>query len=451
LTFVNPCDEFYRQFYRRTNEYVDTRALDSAPVHVSIGDDASKSHPGQTAAVALLNLLARSHRVLTVDLPEAKVPLLIDVPLGYAGTLAECLFKQSRSIDPCGEFRLGPTPPDGCLSIGIGREARRDCQWYLGAQNSIALLNKSPQDIGRSEGTLRGAGLAAILGAAAMFRTQLRMDTAPRVLSCWNYEEADRAEEGPSSLQALDVGRILLIGAGAVGSSLGFWIRFFGWAGACVIVDKDQIEIHNLNRSLLFTAADAGWPTGPAKYKCDVLADALPNSVPVRSWYDEYIADKPSDFDVVLCLANERGIRHELACRNFSVVLHATTGTNWTSQLHRHIPGMDDCVFCRAGEIKPVQFGCSTGGIVTPAGEQSDAALPFLSAASGLMLATLLQRLQSGCLTSLDCNDWRWDFNSHYRMASKGKRRCSESCTRVSSKSIRDQLHVKGRWKHLEQ
>jgi hypothetical protein len=61
------------------------------------------------------------------------------------------------------------------------------------------------------------------------------------------------------------------------------------------------------------------------------------------------------------------------------------------SQLHRHIAGIDDCVFCRAGEILPVTFGCSTSEVVNPVGQRSDAALPFLSAASGLMLATLLQ------------------------------------------------------------
>ncbi len=448
---MNPCDEFYRQRDRRTNEYLGTTPLDPAPVHVSVGREATKSRAGQTAATALLNLLARSHRVITVDIPSTKVPLLIDLPRDRASTLSEYLFNQMRAIDPCGDFRSSHSMPHGFLSIGVGKEADADCMWFIGAHNSIALLNKSQQDFDNSEGTLRGAALAACLGAAAMFRAQLHMETAPRVLSCWNYEDGDRAEEGPLSLEALNVGRVLMIGAGAVGSALGFWLRVFGEAGNWVIADKDQIAVHNLNRSLLFTAAEAGWPMGVPKYKCDVVAEALHSAVPARAWYDEYVANNPSEFDVVLCLANERGIRHELSCRNFSVVLHATTGVNWTSQLHRHIPGVDDCVFCRAGEITPVQFGCSTGEVVTAEGKRSDAALPFLSAASGLMLATLLQRLQAGGIHELDCNDWRWDFNSLYRMSSRAKRSCSDTCTRVSSKGIRDRLHLAGRWKHLEQ
>lgn len=448
---MNPCDEFYRQRDRRTNEYLGATPLHPAPVHVSVGRDAAKSPAGQTAAAALLNLLARSHRVITVDIPSTEVPLLIDLPHGRASTLSECLFDQMRAIDPCGDFRSSQSIPHGFLSIGVGREAAVDCMWFIGAHNSIGLLDRSRQHFGDSQGTLRGAALAACLGAAAMFRAQLHMETAPRVLSCWNYEEGERAEEGPSSLEALDAGRVFMVGAGAVGSALGFWLRLFGQAGNWVIADKDHIAVHNLNRSLLFTAAEAGWPTGAPKYKCDVVAGALRSAVPARAWYDEYVANSASEFDVVLCLANERGIRHEISCRNFSVVLHATTGTNWTSQLHRHIPGVDDCAFCRAGEITPVRFGCSAAEVVTPEGEKSDAALPFLSAAGGLMLATLLQRLQAGSIAGLDCNDWRWDFNSLYRMASRAKRSCSETCSRVSSKSIRDRLHLTGRWKHIEQ
>jgi hypothetical protein len=183
---VNPCDEFYRQRDRRTNEYLGTTPLDPAPVHVSVGREATKSRAGQTAATALLNLLARSHRVITVDIPSTKVPLLIDLPRDRASTLSEYLFNQMRAIDPCGDFRSSHSMPHGFLSIGVGKEADADCMWFIGAHNSIALLNKSQQDFDNSEGTLRGAALAACLGAAAMFRAQLHMETAPRALSCWS-------------------------------------------------------------------------------------------------------------------------------------------------------------------------------------------------------------------------------------------------------------------------
>jgi hypothetical protein len=66
------------------------------------------------------------------------------------------------------------------------------------------------------------------------------------------------------------------------------------------------------------------------------------------------------------------------------------------------------------------------------------------------MLATLLQRLHCGELTSDDCNDWRWDFGSSYRMARYAQRACSHSCVRVRPSNVRAQLHRGGRWKGLE-
>jgi molybdopterin/thiamine biosynthesis adenylyltransferase len=448
---VNRCDEFYLKRDQRTNEYLGAATLLAPePVHVSIGEDAAFSRAGQVAAISLVNLLARVHRTITLDLPTRDIPLLTEPDVEGEGDLSARLLGVMRAADPCGSFLCSNSLPDRGIAIGLGKLSNRACSWFIGARNAIAILSKQPEAFGESDGTIRGAGLAACLGSAALFRAQLGLETAPRVLSAWNYEEGARAEEGPTSLNVLDVGRVLMVGGGAVGSCLAYWLRLFGVSGEWVAVDRDEVAIHNLNRSLLFTAADSGWPDGVAHAKCDVIARALSNVVPVPEWYDEYILRDSSEFDVVLCLANDREVRHLMSCRNYSVLLHATTGTNWLSQLHRHIAGIDDCVFCRVGEILPVMFGCSTGEVVNPAGERSDAALPFLSAASGLMLATALQRLQEESLASLDVNDWRWDFGSPHKMAGKGTHVCSETCSRVSSSTIRRRLHVTGRWKHLD-
>jgi molybdopterin/thiamine biosynthesis adenylyltransferase len=242
-----------------------------------------------------------------------------------------------------------------------------------------------------------------------------------------------------------------MIGAGAVGGSLAYWLREFSVSGQWVVVDRDRPDVTNLNRTILFSASDAGWPNQEPGWKATLAANAISNATPVHKWYNEYSLTSTEEFDVVLCMANEFNVREELACRNFSVLLHATTGTNWLSQLHRHIPGRDDCIFCRVGDIKTPKFSCSTAAVGPPAENGSgDAALPFLSATSGLMLATLLQKLSAGELMSDECNDWRWDFASNYKMAAYARRACSGLCTRVSSLDVRKRLHVNGRWKSLE-
>ena len=211
----------------------------------------------------------------------------------------------------------------------------------------------------------------------------------------------------------------------------------------------DQVELHNTNRGLMFMPSDAGWPHGASRSKAELLASFISGSRWEPDWYHEAKLVERS-YDVVLGLANGHNVRHHIASRNTTVTLQATTGRNWLSQLHRHITGRDDCIWCRAGEVAEPTFGCSTGEIPTPPGERTDAALPFLSAASGLMLATALQRLQSGELADDACNDWRWDFGSTHRMSSFGVRQCRDTCSRTLPAVVRREMNRENRWRFLD-
>ena len=121
----------------------------------------------------------------------------------------------------------------------------------------------------------------------------------------------------------------------------------------------------------------------------------------------------------MLVLANERDVRSRASFRNDPIQLQATTGRSWLSQLHRHVAGRDDCVRCRMSDIRTPQFGCSEAAMATAVQpDNPDAALPFLSGASGLMLVSALQRLQLGQFGRDRSNVWNWDFRSTRRIDS---------------------------------
>jgi molybdopterin/thiamine biosynthesis adenylyltransferase len=275
------------------------------------------------------------------------------------------------------------------------------------------------------------------------------LETVPRNVSAWNYLEGDDSDPGPETLQQLDVGRVLMVGAGAVAASLVYWLVPIGIAGDWTILDRDQVALHNTNRGLVFTPADAGWPDGSPQSKAELLARFISGSTSDISWYHESSLVE-QNYDVVLGLANDHDVRHLIASRNYTVTLHATTGANWLSQLHRHITGLDDCIWCRLGEIKTPAFKCATVEVKVSRESKTDAALPFLSAASGLMLATALQRLQLGELANQDRNDWRWDFDSPYKIASSSFRRCREECSRIQPAYIRRKMNANSRWWALD-
>jgi hypothetical protein len=99
----------------------------------------------------------------------------------------------------------------------------------------------------------------------------------------------------------------------------------------------DEVKLHNINRGLVFTAVDAGWLKASAVKKARRLASLIPGAKFFEEWYDQCNAAMHEVFDVVLGLANDRNVRHLIASRNTGITLQATTGTNWLSQLHRHI------------------------------------------------------------------------------------------------------------------
>jgi len=448
--FASDCAEFYRLRNQRTETYIERAWMPTRTVRVAIDAESAESEVGQHLLLSLVNILARAHRRIIVTMPTGAIPLRT-FSLVSAPTLREATLATANAIDPCGQF--DDAVDGGDITIGIGSNAEMGLDWYLGANRAVGRLDVKPMTLNtNTRASLRGAGVAAVLGAAAVFKAELGLSIVPRTLSAWNYREAEAAAYGPDSLEPLNVGRVLLVGAGAVAAGLVYWLRSWGVEGEWVVADRDVVKLHNTNRGMLFLPSHAGWPAGVEQSKASLLATLLPAAQSVRNWYHSLETElRDSSFDVVLALANDHGVRRQLAERNSIVLLHATTGNNWLSQLHRHIAGHDDCIDCRLPTDTPIEFACSTAPISSAAEERVDAALPFLSAASGLMLATALQRLQLGVLADVPQNNWRWDFLSDYAMAATPARsRCRDSCRSWYSPKIRAMRNQGTRWAHLD-
>src|SRR5690348_5542772 len=108
-------------------------------------------------------------------------------------------------------------------------------------------------------------------------------------------------------------------------------------------------------------AEHAGWGGTTRWRKVDVFSAGLAAARPFFGWYDDWLAaNDEARPDLILPLANERGVRRAIAHRHEPVILHATTSRSWQAQMHRHIAGLDDCIDCRVrGVAAPARFGCS--------------------------------------------------------------------------------------------
>jgi len=380
-------EEFEREFHSRTVAYHPDYRLDSRPVVVVFGESAD-SEPGHVLLVALMNLLARAHQNIVV-IGRLQRPLRCFDHFRL-GTLEAATVGLARAINPFIQIRAERSGLVGSSLLTIGIAADGDLR--LGCDGWLA-WSGAGAEVDPRRTSILGAGLAACLGATTAFHQLTGTNELPKgCFSLWDYARSCAAR-GFEVTAHVDVGRVLQVGGGAVGCALDFWLGFVGFVGRWVIADEDVVTISNLNRQLLFTAADAGFPDGRASNKAKTIAKRLGGRfIASPHWYDRDQAVVDSAYDLVLPLANERGVRPALQSRPQTVLLHATTTRSWRAIAHRHVAGHDDCIVCRLPLEEDPAFVCSTAPVGIE--RRMDTSIPFLSGLAGLLLLADIIRLQ---------------------------------------------------------
>ena len=416
------------------------------PAGITSGLETLSSVPGQVAVLSAVNMAARVHPGLVLALPEA--PLLVTSPAG-GSTVMEACSRLAVAARPEIRITISDHIPTDIPSMGIGIDAGQ-ASIYAGGHRWTGSTEPYPVALTAHPSSLLGAGIAVTHAAAAIFRLAIgrpaRMTTS---LSLWDL--ADTATPtGPAALDPIDVGTTWLIGAGAVGSCLAWWLSFAGVMGMWTIIDPDIVDITNLNRALGLFAWDAGLKGAVPAQKAEAAARLIPGAEPFSDWLTAWFElDRPAP-DVFIPVANDQGVRPATATYGHPAVLHATTSPNWSAELHRHLLEADDCIACRIPENAP-RFACaSDSDDESGPRKPNDAALPFLSAASGLLLVSGLVQLQLGRWTSHPRNHWRLFFDESAAAVDASRWVCNQSCSAVPPAPIRRLIHGHTRWAGLD-
>lgn len=400
------CEAFYRERDDRSVEYMGPIDWAGLPVGISIDEATASSRAGQVALLALVNMAARLHRHILVAVPDLPLVARSLVP---ADDLRHAVVATAQAIDPCGRVDLVDNRSMKVIaSVGIGPVRGGTCQAYVGVDGLLATLATGPQPFETSDVSILGAALASCLAAAALVAMMSGHPIVPTRLSLWRLGDGVMAEPGPGDMpRPLDVGDVLVVGAGAVASALLYWLRELGVTGRWVVVDRDMLELPNTNRSIGTLVAETGWLGGAAEPKA-IGASRLIGADARVAWYDEWLGSEPDWTPaVVLPLANGRDVRPLISLRGEERIVHATTSRDWTAELHRHVADVDGCIVDRLpGQPGAAPFICSTGSVTSATGVVTDAALPFLSAAAGLMLVQALA-MSAGGFDALPANHWR--------------------------------------------
>jgi adenylyltransferase/sulfurtransferase len=244
---------------------------------------------------------------------------------------------------------------------------------------------------------------------------------------------------GPEGQARLRASRVLVVGAGALGSALAETMARSG-VGALTVVDRDYVEESNLQRQSLFDEEDAraGLPKAAAAERRlralnsdvevrGVVADVGPENVDALVRGQTIVLDGTDNFDTRFLL-NDVCVR---ACVPW--VYGACVGSYGLALLVR--PGVTPCLRCVLETVPAPGSGatCDTAGVVAPivqviAGIQAGEALKVLAGRTESVLKGLVSvDLWTGTFDILDlsgqapwcpaCTEGRFEYAERVRPA----------------------------------
>jgi len=385
--FPETAAAFYALRDDRTDRCVETfadgRAYQRKHIAVVIDPVRATTIAGRVLLFAVTALLARWCRIVTLVAAPSES---IDRALAAM-----------HDADPFGQFskaRSIPVDADFVLHIGGRGDADAIAIDGSGWIARVAPANAAQTPLKDAPHPL-GALAAACLGVAELFRRSVGFEplVQVRMLDLLNLGWTDTPGDAPDPTR--DIGNVLLIGAGAVGSGVAYAVALCDLIGRFTVIDYDRIKIENFNRSPLCARSTHNM------LKADAVVDALVASgslaVPFHGSWDDFVRSGQLGAHraaVWVPVANEGGVRSAVQ-RNFPpVAVHGSTSVNWSVNYGRHVPDIDDCFLCRfpTQAASESALACATSALPTSEGVTVDAALPFASVFASVFVAAELAR-----------------------------------------------------------
>lgn len=216
----------------------------AAPVELAFDGAATRLPEAQATLDLAVRLLARLY-------PRLVLTPLDEVARDYVAILEA----QAQAINT--QLDLRPVPAVVSLVVGCTQLERPHPVFYLGSQNWLTRFSPvAPVGSGASLNPF-GAGAAACLGAANVFRTVFADQLigaepdASLSLSLLDYSSNSADDPGPLLPERLAVGEATLVGLGAVGQGLVWALSRLSLQGTLHLVDGEAVELSNLQRYVL--------------------------------------------------------------------------------------------------------------------------------------------------------------------------------------------------------
>lgn len=174
-------------------------------------------------------------------------------------------------------------------------------------------------------------------------------------------------EIGRAGQERLKAARVLVIGAGGLGSPAAMYLAAAG-VGTLGIVDCDRVELSNLQRQLLFASADIG--RGKAEAACERLRNLNPEIVIDAHALELRAANARAlieDHDVILDGTDRLATRYLVndACVLLAKPLVSAAIHRFEGQVMSYVPGRGPCYRCLYPQaLEGVVANCAEAGVL---------------------------------------------------------------------------------------
>jgi molybdopterin/thiamine biosynthesis adenylyltransferase len=320
--------DFSEQLFSRTRLYIRHLGLPSeygllkfgsSRIVICIDEDIINYHKGQVMLLTAVNLLARCCVNLDVFVPEDC--LFVDkLPLAEGPDLKDCISNLFLRINPYGAININPTTYstyDVALIIGENKRVEAKAYvyidssgWlsYVGAVKSEEMTSNSPNPIGPQ--------IAASYGCSEVIKwvLNIQMNAGLGAINSFTFSAADYSInsdsfENFSIPDKIDLGKVHLVGAGAIGMSVVSTLTSFPYVISDItVIDSETVEVSNLNRYPLATITDIGMP------KVEVVRKRVRNSIinvlPFNKKFQQYGYE--NDLDLVIAAVDDAEARWDI-------------------------------------------------------------------------------------------------------------------------------------------
>lgn len=217
-------------------------------------------------------------------------------------------------------------------------------------------------------------------------------------------------EFGIEAQERLSAARVLIVGAGGLGSPAAFYLASSG-VGHIVLADDDEVELGNLQRQILHTTDRIGWAKAESGKR--MLAQLNPETqvqALVSRLDGRQLAEQVAQADLVLDCCDNFATRHAVnrACVAHRKPLVSGAAIRFAGQISVFDMRLDDapcyhCLFPEADDVEELR--CATTGVLAPL----VGIIGSMQAAEAIKLLAGIGQGLVGRLLCLDALSMQWN------------------------------------------